>query len=48
MTDQTRWGIPQVHQKNKAIKKQKDLVGKQVVTLVIPLIQHMTELQYLR
>jgi hypothetical protein len=27
MTDQTRWGIPQVHQKNKAIKKQKDLVA---------------------
>ena len=23
MTDQTRWGIPQVHQKNKAIKKAK-------------------------
>ena len=28
MTDQTRWGIPQVHQKNKAIKKQKDLVAR--------------------
>ena len=22
MTDQTRWGIPEVHQKNKALKKQ--------------------------
>ena len=28
MTDQTRWGIPEVHQKNKAIKKQKDLVSR--------------------
>ena len=28
MTDQTRWGIPQVHQKNKAIKYQKDLVSR--------------------
>ena len=26
MTDQTRWGIPEVQRKNKAIKKQKDLV----------------------
>ena len=28
MTDQTRWGIPEVHRKNKAIKKQKDLVSR--------------------
>ena len=28
MTDQTRWGIPQVHQKNKAVKYQKDLVAR--------------------
>ena len=28
MTDQTRWGIPQVQQKNKAIKYQKDLVSR--------------------
>ena len=27
MTDQTRWGIPEVQRKNKAIKKQKDLVS---------------------
>ena len=27
MTDQTRWGIPEVHRKNKALKKQKDLVS---------------------
>ena len=26
MTDQTRWGIPQVQQKNKAVKYQRDLV----------------------
>ena len=28
MTDQTRWGIPQVQQKNKAVKYQKDLVSR--------------------
>ena len=28
MTDQTRWGIPEVHKKNKAIKYQKDLVAR--------------------
>ena len=28
MTDQTRWGIPEVQQKNKAIKYQKDLVAR--------------------
>ena len=27
MTDQTRWGIDQVQEKNKAIKYQKDLVS---------------------
>ena len=26
MTDQTRWGIPEVQTKNKAVKHQKDLV----------------------
>ncbi len=26
MTDQTRWGIDLVHTKNKAIKRQKDIV----------------------
>ena len=34
MTDQTRWGIPQVHQKNKAIKKQKDLVSSAMECVV--------------
>ena len=28
MTDQTRWGIPEVQLKNKAIKYQKDLVSR--------------------
>jgi hypothetical protein len=28
MTDQTRWGIDFVHTKNKAIKKQKDIISK--------------------
>ena len=28
MTDQTKWGIPEVHQKNKAIKYQSDLVAR--------------------
>ena len=28
MTDQTRWGIDLVHTKNKAIKRQKDIVAR--------------------
>ena len=28
MTDQTRWGIDLVHTKNKAIKRQKDIIAK--------------------
>ena len=28
MTDQTRWGIDLVHTKNKAIKRQKDIISK--------------------
>ena len=34
MTDQTRWGIPQVQQKNKAIKYQKDLVASAMECVV--------------
>ena len=34
MTDQTRWGIPEVHLKNKAIKYQKDLVAKAMESVV--------------
>ena len=28
MTDQTRWGIDLVHTKNKAIKRQKDIINR--------------------
>ena len=28
MTDQTRWGIDLVHIKNKAIKRQKDIISR--------------------
>ena len=28
MTDQTRWGIDLIHTKNKAIKRQKDIIAK--------------------
>ena len=28
MTDQTRWGIDLVHTKNKAIKRQRDIVNR--------------------
>ena len=28
MTDQTRWGIELIHTKNKAIKRQKDIISR--------------------
>ena len=31
MTDQTRWGIDLVHTKNKAIKRQKDIINRAIV-----------------
>ena len=34
MTDQTRWGIPEIQLKNKAIKYQKDLVAKAMENVV--------------
>ena len=34
MTDQTRWGIPEVQLKNKAIKYQKDLVAKAMESVI--------------
>ena len=34
MTDQTRWGIPEVQLKNKAIKRQKDLVSRAMESVV--------------
>ena len=33
MTDQTRWGIPEVQLKNKAIKYQKDLVATAMASI---------------
>ena len=30
MTDQTRWGIDLVHTKNKAIKRQKDIISRAI------------------
>jgi len=34
MTDQTRWGIPEVQLKNKAVKYQKDLVRRAMESVV--------------
>ena len=34
MTDQTRWGIDQIQEKNKAIKYQKDLVSRAMECVV--------------
>ena len=34
MTDQTRWGIPEVQLKNKAVKHQKDLVTRALEQVV--------------
>ena len=30
MTDQTRWGIDQVQTKNKAIRRQKDIINRAI------------------
>ena len=34
MTDQTRWGIPEVQLKNKAIKHRRDLVARAMEVVV--------------
>ena len=47
MTDQTRWGIPEVHRKNKAIKKQKDLVSRAMDQVVKMDESGITELMLL-
>ena len=47
MTDQTRWGIPEVHRKNKAIKKQKDLVARAMDQVVKMDESGITELMLL-
>ena len=41
MTDQTRWGIDLVHTKNKAIKRQKDIIAK-----IMPEVNRLEE-QYI-
>ena len=41
MTDQTRWGIDLVHTKNKAVKRQKDIIKK-----IMPEVKKLEE-QYL-
>jgi len=35
MTDQTRWGIPEVQLKNKAIKYRRDLVARAMETVIL-------------
>ena len=47
MTDQTRWGIPEVQRKNKAIKKQKDLVSRAMDQVVKMDESGITELMLL-
>ena len=41
MTDQTRWGIDLIHTKNKAVKRQKDIIKK-----IMPEVERLEE-QYL-
>ena len=41
MTDQTRWGIDFIHTKNKAVKRQKDIIKK-----IMPEVERLEE-QYL-
>ena len=33
MTDQTRWGIDLVHTKNKAIKRQRDIISRALIEI---------------
>ena len=41
MTDQTRWGIDLIHTKNRAVKRQKDIIKK-----IMPEVKKLEE-QYL-
>ena len=41
MTDQTRWGIDLIHTKNKAVKRQKDIINR-----ITPEVEKLEE-QYL-
>ena len=44
MTDQTRWGIDLIHTKNKAIKRQKDIINKALLEVDKLEEQYMVDL----
>ena len=44
MTDQTKWGIDLVHTKNKAIKRQKDIINKALLEVEKLEEQYIVEL----
>ena len=44
MTDQTKWGIDLVHTKNKAIKRQKDIINRAVLEVEKLEEQYVVEL----
>ena len=44
MTDQTRWGIDLVHTKNKAIKRQKDIINRAILEVEKLEEQYIVEL----
>ena len=44
MTDQTRWGIDLIHTKNKAIKRQKDVINRALLEVEKLEEQYIVEL----
>ena len=44
MTDQTRWGIDLIHTKNKAIKRQKDIINRSLLEVEKLEEQYIVEL----
>ena len=44
MTDQTRWGIDLIHTKNKAIKRQKDIINRALLEIEKLEEQYIVEL----
>ena len=44
MTDQTKWGIDLIHTKNKAIKRQKDIINRAVLEVEKLEEQYVVEL----
>ena len=44
MTDQTRWGIDLIHTKNKAIKRQKDIINRAILEVEKLEEQYIVEL----